>query len=189
MDALTAEAGTAAKAGDGAGVDIGIEEMSCASCVGRVEQALRRVPGVSDVSVNLSTERARVAFSGPPDTAALTKAVEGAGYDVPVAEFDLNVRGMTCASCSGRVERALKQVPGVVGAEVNPATERARVTTDMGAVTVDQLAAAVRDTGFDASPVKQVGTRPTLPTTTGSAFPSTRSTDRVPHGASSCPRS
>ncbi|SHK47906.1 copper ion binding protein, partial [Roseomonas rosea] len=105
MDALTAEAGTAAMAGGGAEVDIGIEGMTCASCVGRVERVLKQVPGVSGVSVNLATERARVAFAGPPDTAAVARAVEEAGYDVPVSEFDLNVQGMTCASCVGRVER------------------------------------------------------------------------------------
>ncbi|WP_149536700.1 heavy metal translocating P-type ATPase [Siccirubricoccus phaeus] len=155
MDALTAETGTAAKAGGGAEVDIGIEGMSCASCVGRVERALKRLPGVSDVSVNLATERARVTFIGAPDTAAVARAAEEAGYGVPVAEFDLNVQGMTCASCSGRVERALKRVPGVVEAKVNLATERARVTAARGAVTADQLVAAVQKAGYEASPVEQ----------------------------------
>ncbi|WP_218014953.1 heavy metal translocating P-type ATPase [Teichococcus rhizosphaerae] len=157
MDALTAEAGTAAMAGGGAEVDIGIEGMTCASCVGRVERVLKQVPGVSGVSVNLATERARVAFAGPPDTAAVARAVEEAGYDVPVSEFDLNVQGMTCASCVGRVERALKQVPGVIEAEVNLATERTRVTAARGAVSVDQLVAAVQNTGYEASPVEQAG--------------------------------
>jgi len=54
--------------------------MTCASCVGRVERALQRVPGVSEVAVNLASEKARI--SGPAlDQAALIQAVAAAGYD------------------------------------------------------------------------------------------------------------
>ena len=62
MDAVTAENQAAPKAA--AEIDLGIEGMTCASCVRRVEKALGRVPGVVDVSVNLGTERARIAFDG-----------------------------------------------------------------------------------------------------------------------------
>ena len=43
-------------------LDLGISGMTCASCVGRVERALRKVPGVQEASVNLATESARIAF-------------------------------------------------------------------------------------------------------------------------------
>lgn len=59
---------------------LAIEGMSCASCVGRVEAALRKVDGVQDVNVNLATERATI--SGVAEVAALVAAVEKAGYDV-----------------------------------------------------------------------------------------------------------
>ncbi len=51
----------------GASVSLMIEGMSCASCVARIEKAIRAVPGVSDVAVNLATERAEVHFSGPAE--------------------------------------------------------------------------------------------------------------------------
>ena len=70
---------------------------------------------------------------------------------LPPAEFDLAVEGMTCASCVGRVEKALKRVPGVTEAAVNLATERAHV---MGhGIDAETLAAAVERTGFHASPI------------------------------------
>ena len=144
---------TAANARDKAttDLDLGIEGMTCASCVRRVEKALGQVPGVSAVSVNLATERARVAYDGQPDVPpALIQAVESAGYKAVTRVTDLNVAGMTCASCVGRVERALKKVPGVIEAEVNLATERARVTTT-GSVGVEQLAAAVQAAGYEAT--------------------------------------
>lgn len=57
-----------------------IKGMSCASCVGHVERALRGVPGVSDATVNLATERATV--RGTATAEALAAAVRGAGFEV-----------------------------------------------------------------------------------------------------------
>ncbi|MDN4055609.1 heavy metal translocating P-type ATPase [Massilia sp. YIM B02763] len=58
---------------------VGIDGMTCASCVARVEKALKAVPGVVDASVNLATEKASVQGSAAP--AAILAAVERAGYD------------------------------------------------------------------------------------------------------------
>ena len=160
MDTMVADADRATRPGAGATeLDIPIEGMTCASCVRRVEKALGQVPGVFAVSVNLATEQARIAFDGRPGTAtALIEAVGKAGYGAATREYNLQVGGMTCASCVGRVERALKRVPGVVSAEVNLATERARVTAASSSITAEQLAAAVRDAGYEASPVVEPGT-------------------------------
>ena len=62
--------------------ELPIEGMTCASCVGRVEKALKAVPGVQDVTVNLATERASVVAGPGVSLPALTGAVERAGYSV-----------------------------------------------------------------------------------------------------------
>ena len=62
-------------------VQLGITGMHCAACVGRVEQALASVEGVSSAAVNLATERAQVRLSRPIDSQALIGAVRRAGYD------------------------------------------------------------------------------------------------------------
>ena len=65
-------------------LDIGIGGMTCASCVTRVEKALNRLPGVSEASVNLATESARVTVQGLGRTEALarlSRAVRDAGYE------------------------------------------------------------------------------------------------------------
>src|SRR5690606_12318745 len=103
-----------------------VSGMTCASCAGRVERALLKVPGVASASVNLATEQAHVE-SSEGDLAGLVQAVEQAGYAVPQQTLELAVEGMTCASCVGRVERALLKVPGVRSATVNLASERARI--------------------------------------------------------------
>ena len=130
-------------------LDLPISGMTCASCVARVERALQAVPGVQSVSVNLATERARVTSAAVLDTAVLREAVQMTGFDVPLAELDLGIKGMTCASCVARVEKGLKRVPGVLDAAVNLATESARIRTLPG-VGVEAVAAAIEAAGFEA---------------------------------------
>jgi Cu+-exporting ATPase len=130
---------------------IGVEGMTCASCVGRVEKAISRLPGVATASVNLATERATVAVD-PSKTLPqdIVQAIEDAGYTPRIGSKTLQIAGMTCASCVGRVEKALRQVPGVVSANVNLASERATVDA-VGDVPDEQLIAAVADAGYEAT--------------------------------------
>ncbi|WP_088142877.1 heavy metal translocating P-type ATPase [Achromobacter xylosoxidans] len=137
---------------DSVAVSLPIEGMTCASCVGRVEKALKAVPGVNRASVNLATERADITFAGAPDVAAAVQAVQKAGYAVAETTIELSVTGMTCASCVGRVEKALKAVPGVSSASVNLATERASITA-AGGVPASALIQAVAKAGYDAKPL------------------------------------
>lgn len=130
---------------------LAIEGMSCASCVGRVEKAIRSVPGVVDASVNLATQRAQVEFaSGQTDIAGVVQAVNAAGYPATSETIELSVEGMSCASCVGRVERKLADVPGVLEASVNLATATATVKVVAGAVTAPSLIEAVKAAGYDA---------------------------------------
>ncbi len=67
---------------DAATLDLGIGGMTCASCVGRVERALKKVPGVQDATVNLATESARITFAGDAQMPVrLKRAVRDAGYE------------------------------------------------------------------------------------------------------------
>ncbi|WP_080433372.1 heavy metal translocating P-type ATPase [Burkholderia ubonensis] len=147
-------------------IELEIEGMTCASCVARVEKALANVPGVTRASVNLATERATVDAAAGVTTAQLVDAVRQAGYQAtPVAEpepaiapdaalgaIELDIGGMTCASCAGRVEKALSNVPGVARASVNLATERATVH-GAAPLAPAALIAAVTAAGYRASRV------------------------------------
>jgi Cu+-exporting ATPase len=129
--------------------DLPIAGMTCASCAGRVERALSKVIGASAVSVNLATEQARV--QAPSDSLpALMDAVAKAGYSVPQQNLELSIDGMTCASCVGRVERALGKVAGVKSVSVNLANERAHLEL-LGQVDPQTLIAAVTKAGYAAS--------------------------------------
>lgn len=129
--------------------DLPIAGMTCASCAGRVERALSKVIGTSAVSVNLATEQARV--QAPSDRLpALIDAVQQAGYSVPQQSLELSIDGMTCASCVGRVERALTKVPGVKSVSVNLANERAHLEL-LGQIDPQTLISAVTKAGYHAS--------------------------------------
>jgi len=129
-----------------------IDGMSCASCVGRVEKALARVPGVTEARVNLATNQAQVKAAAEVSDAALVEAVERAGYAVPNAVTVWDIEGMSCASCVGRVEKALARVPGVTKAKVNLATNQARVSAIDRPGLGEDLVAAVKRGGYALRP-------------------------------------
>lgn len=139
-------------------LDIGVEGMTCASCSARVERALGKLPGVQTASVNLATERAEVRFDPQQvNPAQVATSIDEAGYKAVLDEVELAVEGMTCASCVGRVERALTRLPGVLEASVNLATERATVRFIPAMVAADELAAAVSEAGYAARPLGEQG--------------------------------
>lgn len=133
-----------------------VEGMTCASCVNRVERALRRLPGVTQASVNLATEQASVSSERPLAPTSLIAAIEAAGYAVALEEHALRIEGMTCASCVGRVEKALIKVPGVINVSVNLATETARIKGFADQLESAALIRAVEHAGYRV-PVRQPG--------------------------------
>jgi P-type Cu+ transporter len=137
-----------------------VEGMTCASCVARVERALAATPGVEQASVNFATEEASVKAGGDVTLGTLKAAVEKAGYAVAEQSLRLRIGDMTCASCVSRVEKALRQVPGVLSAEVNLATEMAEVSVLGGGAMLSQLIAAVDKAGYRAEALEDPGAAP-----------------------------
>ncbi len=136
-----------------------ISGMTCASCVSHVEGALKELPGVSNVAVNLATNKANLSYD--PQRVNLTdmwRAVEDVGYAVLTAELTLDVSGMTLrqaqgdagASCVDHVEGALKELRGIQDAVVNLGLNTARVTYIPGVVSISNMKRAVREVGYEA---------------------------------------
>ena len=129
-----------------------LEGMTCASCVARAERVLRAVPGVVSARVNLADDSADVSFTAPASRAAVAAALDRAGYPPRQSVLRLSVEGMTCAACTGRVERVLQAQPGVISVRANLAARRASVTLWDGQAEPGRLAAAVTRAGFAATP-------------------------------------
>jgi len=124
--------------------------MTCANCAATVERTLRKTEGVEEASVNYASERAFVRFDpGQVRESVLVERISAAGYGVAIQRVELPITGMTCANCAATIERTLQsRVPGVVSAVVNFATEKAAVEFVAGALTIHELAGAIRDVGF-----------------------------------------
>ncbi len=128
-----------------------VHGMTCASCVSHVEKALGSLDGVRQVRVNLAAGKAWVEYDpGHVDTGRMERAVTDIGYQVGREQVTLTVRGMTCASCVAQVEKALRELDGVVGVVVNLAAGSARVDYFSGSVTVGEMKRAVRNIGYEA---------------------------------------
>ena len=133
-------------------IRLSLDGMTCASCVARAERVLKALPGVAGAAVNLSTETAEVQFEAPASRDAMAQALGRAGYPVRQSHITLSVEGMTCAACTGRVERVLKAQPGVADAVANLATRRAEITL-WQPVDPAALATAVKRAGYEAAPM------------------------------------
>lgn len=131
-------------------VELPIGGMTCASCVATIEGGLKELPGIAEVNVNLATERGSVVYD--PELVnidQLVKTVQDVGYEVRTEKVDIPVGGMTCASCVATIESALKELDGVVSANVNLATERATVEYLPTQASLADLKKAITDAGYE----------------------------------------
>lgn len=129
---------------------LSLQGLSCASCVGRAEKALGAMDGVTVASVNLALETAVVHFSGPVDAKGAVATLEQAGYPARIQTMTMHIQSMSCASCVGRVDKALAAVPGVLDANVNLASETATVSYVEGQVGISELLRAATQAGYPA---------------------------------------
>ena len=134
-----------------------IEGMSCAACSSRVERLLKKQTGVLDASVNLATEKANVIYDTQQVSAStLLDQIRSAGF-APISEqCELQIEGMSCAACVGRVERTLLKQPGILSASVNLTTERAQIEFLPQTINLPRLCATIEKLGFQAQNARAV---------------------------------
>jgi len=128
--------------------------MTCANCVAAVERNAKKADGVSNAIVNFASEKVTVTYdpdlvSAQEVTGDVIARVKRAGYQVPTAELELALVGMTCTNCANTIERRLQKTEGVLQATVNYASEKAVVQYAPGVTGRAELVAAVRKAGYD----------------------------------------
>ena len=130
-----------------------IEGMTCAACSSAVERAVRKLPGVTEANVNLTAENLHLSYDeSQVSLENVVKAVDDAGYKavIPSQHVQLEVHGMTCASCSATVERVVGKLPGVQNANVNLASETLTLDYDPAEISLQQVVGAVAEAGYPA---------------------------------------
>jgi Cu+-exporting ATPase len=128
-----------------------ITGMTCANCVATVERNLKRAEGVSQASVNLSSERATVEFDpGRSSIADLISRVRRAGYDVATGELNLIIQRMSDGSDAARLEKTLQQLEGVLEAQVSYGSERAILRYIPTVISEAEVRNAITTSGFIA---------------------------------------
>ncbi|ELY55037.1 ATPase P [Natronolimnohabitans innermongolicus JCM 12255] len=130
--------------------------MSCSTCSGTVEDAAADLEGVESASANYATDEGTVEYD--PETvslAAIYDAIDDAGYEAASVTETLTIMGMSCSTCSGTVEDAVTDLPGVIRADVNFASDEARVEYNPNDVSLAEIHAAVEEAGYD--PVRDEG--------------------------------
>ncbi|KXG42931.1 heavy metal translocating P-type ATPase [Tepidibacillus decaturensis] len=128
-----------------------IQGMTCASCATRIEKGLNRLQGVKKANVNLALERASIEYDEEQVSINdFEKKIADIGYKVISDKVELDIFGMTCASCATRIEKALNKLPGVKTANVNLALERATVEYIGADVSIADLIKQVESVGYRA---------------------------------------
>ncbi|RJQ36620.1 MAG: copper-translocating P-type ATPase [Dehalococcoidia bacterium] len=130
---------------------LSIGGMTCAACVGHVEKALKDTRGVKGTVVNLATGKASVEYD-PAETSLSTikKAVDEIGYEVILNTANLQVTGMTCASCVDHVQKAVSELPGVYRVVANLASSSARVEYEPQITSIGEIIKTIREVGYEA---------------------------------------
>ncbi len=140
------------------GYKINITGMTCSSCAGRIETALNEAEGIEEASVNLALENATINYDPAKISAEeIKKIVADTGYGAEEVKkpgagghATLDITGMTCSSCSGRIETALNAAPGVSSATVNLAIENATIDFDPTVTSAAALVKVVEEAGYGA---------------------------------------
>jgi Cu+-exporting ATPase len=128
-----------------------ITGMTCANCVATVERNLKKVNGVENATVNLSSERATVSFS--PEMTGLPVIIERiqrAGYGVATGEADLVIRRMSDSNDAMRLEKKLNQTEGITTAQVNFGIEKASIRYIPTIISQREIRQIVKSAGFEA---------------------------------------
>ena len=136
---------------------LAVKGMSCAACSARIEKVLGMREGIKAVAVNLAAETMEVEWDNSVLTLDdISDTVKGLGFELVIPDTDvtlqLAIAGMTCASCSARIEKVVGGLEGVRKMQVNLAAETGMVVFDPGLIKKRQILETIAGLGFTAEP-------------------------------------
>ncbi|KAH6562764.1 hypothetical protein BASA62_008958 [Batrachochytrium salamandrivorans] len=136
---------------------IEIQGMTCASCVSSIERHLKAQPGIVSCKVALSLERAQVEYiSSALNERKIADLISDIGFEATplvcseIGKVDLSIYGMTCGSCSGKIEREISKIPGIRRVTINLLGQTGRFEFDKSIVGVRDIVDRIEELGFNA---------------------------------------
>lgn len=129
-----------------------IDGMTCASCSARIEKKLNKNEDIEQASVNLTTEKASIETDDKIDIKNIAQNIEQMGYEVQKEKIELDISGMTCASCSSRIEKKVGKMDGVISSTVNLATAKGSFVVLKGVQDQKSIITKIQNLGYDAKP-------------------------------------
>ena len=139
---------------------LAVKGMTCASCSARIEKVLSSREGIKAVAVNLAAETMEVEWDKTKlSLDDIAGQVKGLGFEleIPSSEvtLDLAIKGMTCASCSARIEKVVSGLDGVRTMQVNLATETGVTVFDPSMISKRRIMETIAGLGFTAEPLAE----------------------------------
>jgi len=133
---------------------LSVKGMTCAACARRIEVTLKKLPNIKNPNVNLTTEKVVFEAEDSVDLKAIINKIEGLGYEVEKEKIEFDIKGMTCAACSSRIEKQVAKMPGVLSSVVNLTMGKGAFYVLKGVQNETQIAEKIKNLGYDPNPVK-----------------------------------
>ena len=126
-----------------------IAGMSCANCSATLEDALAELAGVESASINFATDEGTVTYDpAEVDLASIYDTIDAAGYEAIAETTTVGIADLSCANCAETTAAALADVPGVINAEVNYATDEAQIRYNPAETGRDAFYGAIERAGY-----------------------------------------
>jgi Cu+-exporting ATPase len=135
-------------------ITLPVTGMTCANCVATVERNIKKLDGIVEANVNLTTERASVDFDPSlVNQEQIVDRIQRAGYGIALGEADLIIQRLSDDSDARRLQSALSKVEGIVETEVSFTRERARIKYIPTIVSVGEIRSEIKSNGFESQDI------------------------------------
>lgn len=137
-----------------------IDGITCISCVTAIEKHCKKLIGVQNVQISFISGKAEIAYDSDDIAPAdIASSITDLGFPAilinekgsQIKEVELLITGMTCSSCVSKIEKTVKQLPGVQSAMVSLVTQRGKINFDPGKTNVKTITDCIHKLGFGVS--------------------------------------